>query len=63
MPPSTLCASYPRACSIIVASSLRLPVRQITATGASLSRSPPAPDMMALTGMWIAPSTLPASHS
>ena len=31
MPPSTLYASKPRACSIIVASSLRLPLRQITA--------------------------------
>ena len=56
-------ASNPRACSIIVASSLRLPDRQITTIGRSWERSPPAPSMMSFSGMWIAPSTRPASHS
>ena len=47
----------------MVASSLRLPLRQITTTGLDASRSDPAPAMIALSGMWIEPSTRPAFHS
>src|SRR6266566_4575740 len=63
IPPKTLCASNPRACSIIVASSLRLPERQITATGFEGSSAGPLPAMRVFNGMWTAPSTRPASHS